>query len=93
MLLDAIIKMSRKRLTRKQKIVLERVSRLERDVTMSTLLRELSQELDMGESTARIVLQTLRDVDLIVCGDQENKGVAVRLTEIGEKVVEGLNGS
>ena len=57
---------------------------------MSALTGQLSKELKIGRSTVRVVLQTLRDVGLITCGDSLNKGLAVCLTSIGGKVVSEL---
>lgn len=91
-LLGIITRLSRKRLTQNQKRVLKRVAMLDGEATMSALIREFSEELGLGESTVRVILQTLRDVCLIRCGDERHKGVWVGLTPIGEVVVEDLNG-
>ncbi|MFH1424323.1 MAG: hypothetical protein ABIG20_01440 [archaeon] len=91
-LLEAVLRLSRKRLTKNQKRVLKKVAELENEITMSALLRGLSAELCLGESTVRVILQTLRDVNLIVCGDAGNKGLSVGLTLVGEIVMEDMNG-
>lgn len=57
---------------------------------MTSLSDILSEELDISKTTVRNTLQILRDVGLINCGDAENKGQLVSLTNIGEIIIERL---
>jgi len=91
-LLDVVNKLVEKRLTKKQKLVLRKISQIETKMTMSFLAKKLSLELKVGKSTIRIILQTLRDVGLISCGSYDNKGKPVELTRIGRIVSKKLDG-
>lgn len=90
-LLDVVTKLAEKRLTKKQKLVLKKISCIESKMTMSFLAERLSNELKIGKTTARLILQTLRDVGLISYGSSENKGQAVKLTKVGKIVTNKLN--
>ena len=91
-ILGTLRRLAGNRLTQKQKLVLCKIAALEEKRTMSTLLRQIAHEEDMGESTARLVLQNLRDIGLIECGRNGNKGVPVCLTPVGEVLVQKSNG-
>jgi len=90
-LLDVTAKLVDKRLTKKQKIVLKKISQIESKMTMSFLVVKLSDELKIGRTTIRVILQTLRDVGLISCGSSVNKGNPVQLTPVGNIVINKLN--
>jgi len=87
-ILGTLRRLAGNRLTQKQKLVLCKISALDSEMTMSTLLRQIAHEENMGESTARLVLQNLRDIGLIECGRNGNKGVPVCLTPVGEVLVQ-----
>ncbi len=89
-LLGIVVSLARKRLTQKQKLILERVASLDREITMSSLTAQLAKELQIGKSTVRVVLQALRDTGLITCGDSVNKGVSIGLTPVGWRVTLAL---
>ena len=91
-ILGTLKRLAGNRLTQKQKLVMRRIAELDSELTMSALIRQIAQEESMGESTARVVIQALRDIGLIACGTENNKGVPVRLTPIGEVLVQGSNG-
>jgi len=91
-ILGTLRRLAGNRLTQKQKLILRRIAELDSKLTMSALIRQIAQEENMGESTARVVIQALRDIGLIECGTEANKGVPVRLTPIGEVLVQGSNG-
>jgi hypothetical protein len=90
-LINVITKLVDKRLTKKQKLILKKISNIENKTTMSFLTVTLSKELKIGKTTARNTLQTLRDVGLIYCGNSENKGTPVKITRIGKIVIDRLN--
>jgi len=58
--------------------------------TMTSLSNILSDELGISKTTVRNILQVLRDVGLINCGNAENKGQIVSLTNIGKIIIEIL---
>ena len=89
-LLKTLIKLVDKRLTKKQKLVLKKIVTTKKNTTMTSLSDRLSEELNISKTTARIILQTLRDVGIISCGRATNKGEPVRLTEIGSVIIDGL---
>jgi transcription initiation factor IIE alpha subunit len=78
-------------MTKKQKLVLMKISHVKNKMTMSFLAERLSDELKFGKTTARIILQTLRDVGLISCGSSRDKGKPVKLTKIGKIVINRSN--
>jgi len=93
-ILGTLKRLAGNRLTQKQKLVLRRIADLDSELTMSALIRQIAQEEQMGESTARVVIQALRDIGLIECGTEKNKGVPVCLTPIGQILVRnGNNGN
>lgn len=90
-LLEVTAKLVDKRLTKKQKLVLKKISQIDSKMTMSFLVVKFSDELQIGRTTVRVILQTLRDVGLISCGSSVNKGNSVKLTHVGKIVVNRLN--
>jgi DNA-binding transcriptional ArsR family regulator len=78
-----------RRLTDKQRMMLQIVSEVQVETLYTTLIERVSVELDIPKSTVRWNLKGLRDTGLITAGDRENKGVPVRLTEIG-RVMAGV---
>lgn len=85
-LLISLVNFVDKRLTKKQKLVLKKIKTTQKKITMTSLSNILSEELNFSKTTVRNILQILRDVDLIYCGNVKNKGEPVRLTKIGEIV-------
>ena len=74
---------STRRLTDKQKTMLQIVAAVQGETLYTTLIDRVSAELDIPKSTVRWNLKGLRDAGLIAAGDRDNKGVPVRLTETG----------
>ena len=88
--LKTIIKLVDKRLTKKQKIVLKKITTTNKNTTMTSLSTILSEELNISKTTVRNILQILRDVGLIYCGSAKNKGESVRPTKIGKIIIDRL---
>ena len=76
-----------RRLTEKQKMMLQIVSEVQGETLYTTLIEKVSDELEIPKSTVRWNLKGLRDVGLIEAGNRENKGIPVRLTETGRIMV------
>ncbi|MFC1803212.1 hypothetical protein ACFL0D_04505 [Thermoproteota archaeon] len=71
-------------LTDKQRTILHWLTtRYEDDEVYTNLIKQLSQELEIPESTVRWNLRGLREADLINAGTKDNKGVPVSLTMMG----------
>ena len=71
-------------LTDKQRTILHWLTtRYEDDEVYTNLIKQLSQELEIPESTVRWNLRGLREADLINAGTKDNKGVPVSLTMVG----------
>lgn len=51
------------------------------------LIKKLSKEMGLPESTVRWNLNRLRSAKMVITGDKNNKGVPVKLTERGKMVV------
>lgn len=86
---QALIIATSTRLTRKQRFLLKWISKnyAERDV-YTNLISRLSEDLKIPRSTIRWNLRGLREAGLIRAGDKENKGIPVRLTDVGKIMVE-----
>ncbi len=71
-------------LTGKQRTILHwlTVNHIE-DTVYTNLIKHLSGELSIPESTVRWNLRGLREADLINAGTKENKGIPVSLTTMG----------
>lgn len=54
------------------------------------LINRLSKEEGLPESTVRWNINALRDAEMIVTGDKNNKGIPVQLTKNGKVVVSVL---
>ena len=89
-LLDITTKLIDKRLTKKQKLILKKITTTKKNTTMTSLSNILSEELNISKTTVRNILQTLRDVGLIYCGTTKNKGEPLRPTKIGEIIIDRL---
>jgi DNA-binding transcriptional ArsR family regulator len=72
-----------RRLTEKQRMMLQIVSEVQGETLYTTLIEKVSDELEIPKSTVRWNLKGLRDAGLIEAGNRENKGIPVRLTETG----------
>lgn len=51
------------------------------------LIKKLSKEMGLPESTVRWNLNRLRDAKMVITGDKNNKRVPVKLTENGKLIV------
>jgi DNA-binding MarR family transcriptional regulator len=74
---------SERKLTDKQRAMLQIISEADGSQLYTTLIDRLSVEMGIPQSTVRWNLKGLRDVGLIQAGDRDNKGIPVRLTEKG----------
>ena len=81
---QALMTAASTRLTGKQRTILNwlTANRVE-DTVYTNLIKQLSRELSIPESTVRWNLRGLREADLINAGTKENKGVPVSLTTMG----------
>ena len=74
---------SERKLTDKQRAMLQFISEANSSQLYTTLIDRLSVEMGIPQSTVRWNLKGLRDAGLIQAGDRDNKGIPVRLTEKG----------
>jgi hypothetical protein len=74
---------SSRRLTDKQRVMLQIVAEVQSVTLYTNLIEKVSEELGIPRSTVRWNLKGLRDSGLISAGDRDNKGIPVRLTETG----------
>ena len=73
------------KLTVKQRTILQWLTtRYEEDEVYTNLIKQLSEELEIPESTVRWNLRGLREAELINAGTKDNKGVPVTLTMMGK---------
>jgi DNA-binding transcriptional ArsR family regulator len=71
-------------LTDKQRTILRwLITHYDEQTVYTALIQQLSQELDIPESTVRWNLKGLREAELINAGTKHNKGVPVSLTAMG----------
>jgi len=76
---------ARTKLTEKQRTILNWLTtQYEDDEVYTNLIKQLSIELEIPESTVRWNLRGLREADLINAGTKDNKGVPVSLTTMGK---------
>jgi len=81
---QALMTAASTRLTGKQRIILNWLTANRVEGTVYTnLIKQLSGELSIPESTVRWNLRGLREAELINAGTKENKGVPVSLTTMG----------
>lgn len=81
---QALMTAASTKLTEKQRTILQWLTMHDIDDTVYTnLIKQLSMELDIPESTVRWNLRGLREAELINAGTKENKGVPVSLTLMG----------
>ena len=81
---QALMTAASTKLTGKQRTILHwlTANRVQ-DTVYTNLIKQLSGELSIPESTVRWNLRGLREADLINAGTKENKGVPVSLTTMG----------
>ncbi|MCW4049396.1 MAG: hypothetical protein NWE89_06620 [Candidatus Bathyarchaeota archaeon] len=90
---QALIMAASTKLTTKQRTILEWLTNSYHEETVYTvLIQQLSDELDIPESTVRWNLKGLREADLINAGTKDNKGVPVSLTSMG-RIMAGYTAS
>lgn len=81
---QALIKAACTKLTEKQRIILNWLTtRYQENEVYTNLIKQLSNELEIPESTVRWNLRGLREADLIKAGTKNNKGIPVSLTNMG----------
>ena len=81
---QALMTAASTRLTGKQRIILNWMTANHvEDTVYTNLIKQLSGELSIPESTVRWNLRGLREAELINAGTKENKGVPVSLTTMG----------
>ena len=82
---QALMTAASTKLTEKQRTILNWLTtRYEEDEVYTNLIKQLSEELEIPESTVRWNLRGLREADLINAGTKDNKGVPVSLTMMGK---------
>jgi DNA-binding MarR family transcriptional regulator len=82
---QVIITAASTKLTEKQRVILHwLITRYEDNEVYTNLIKQLSEELEIPESTVRWNLKGLREAELINAGTKDNKGVPVSLTKIGK---------
>ena len=73
------------KLTEKQRNILHWLTtHYEENEVYTNLIKQLSEELDIPESTVRWNLKGLREAELINAGTKDNKGIPVSLTKVGK---------
>lgn len=80
---EALATAAHAKLTEKQRAILRWLLEFEGDEVYTNLINRLSDELDIPRSTVRWNMKGLREMDLIVAGTKENKGVPVSVTAMG----------
>jgi len=81
---QALATASSTRLTEKQRTILRwLVARSGEPAIYTVLIQQLSEELQIPESTVRWNLKGLREAELIMAGTKDHKGVPVSLTAMG----------
>ena len=82
---QALMTAASTKLTEKQRTILNWLTtQYEDDEVYTNLIKQLSTELEIPESTVRWNLRGLREADLIHAGTKDNKGVPVSLTMMGK---------
>jgi DNA-binding MarR family transcriptional regulator len=82
---QALMTAASTKLTEKQRTILHWLTtQYEEDEVYTNLIKQLSEELDIPESTVRWNLRGLREAELINAGTKDNKGVPVSLTMMGK---------
>ena len=72
------------KLNEKQRIILQWITMHNIEpIVYTNLIKQLSEELGIPESTVRWNLRGLREAELINAGTKQNKGVPVSLTTMG----------
>jgi DNA-binding transcriptional ArsR family regulator len=80
----ALMKTACAKLTEKQRIILHWLTtHYQEDEVYTNLIKQLSYELEIPESTVRWNLKGLREAELITAGTKDNKGITVTLTYMG----------
>ncbi len=90
--LSAFVKLAEFRLSKKQKqllLVADEFLRCE-NMTLNSLIEEISRELKMPSSTVKWNINVLKKVGLIEGGRKDNKGLPARLTQGGKILAEYL---
>ena len=82
---QALMTAASTKLTEKQRTILQWLTtRYEEDEVYTNLIKQLSEELEIPESTVRWNLRGLREAELINAGTKDNKGIPVSLTMMGK---------
>ena len=82
---QALMTAASTKLTEKQRTILNWLTtQYEDNEVYTNLIKQLSTELEIPESTVRWNLRGLREADLINAGTKDNKGVPVSLTMMGK---------
>ena len=82
---QALMTAASTKLTEKQRTILHWLTtQYEDDEVYTNLIKQLSAELEIPESTVRWNLRGLREAELINAGTKDNKGVPVSLTMMGK---------
>ena len=85
---NLLILLFNKSLSPKQRCVVSSLSEFSLEkYTMTSLVKSIAKKTCVSKPTVRRVLQNLRNLGLIECGDQENKGKKVRITKAGKEIL------
>ncbi len=84
-------KLLNKILTKHQILILNELYENGHYITVTNLIRNLSDKYKIPSSTLRWNAKKLYELELIECGNYQNKGKPVRLTDYGRLVYEILN--
>ena len=77
------------KIPRKQSEVLRIIDSVEEESNATRLITLISGSLECSTSTSWNMLRALNKFGLIECGNKENKGKLVKLTQLGKIVVGG----
>jgi len=83
--------LTRERLNTKQLKLLSEIERNE-GLLYYQLIDKLSEEQGLPKSTVRWNLNRLREAEMVVTGNKNNKGIPVKLTRKGKMVVLAFKG-
>lgn len=85
---NLLILLFNKSLSPKQRCVVSSLSGFSLEkYTMTSLVKSIAKKTCVSKPTVRRVLQNLRSLGLIECGDQKNKGKKVRITKAGKEIL------
>ncbi|MEM5871983.1 MAG: hypothetical protein QW051_03865 [Candidatus Aenigmatarchaeota archaeon] len=88
--LEILLALARERLTKKQKLVIIRLSQNNLLVTATRFVSIISEEMRCSRSTIWNVINSPKRAKLVKFGSAEQRGKPIRLTEIGKIISDDL---